>query len=317
MLKPKKLDALTSLRFFAAAIVVLHHSIENLKIGTDFLAFLPTLQAVSFFFILSGFILTYVYRNFDAHGSIRRFFIARIARIWPLHGAMLLLTLVLLPGCFLPLASGTEPLKLFWMPLFANLCLVQSWVPLSKYYFSFNAVSWSISVEAGFYLFFPLLLAGVRRNCILVWLTTLLFTFAIASVLGYLSSTSVGVINSETIAGIIQYNPLSRIFEFISGMAMALLYDKVRYNYKPAVKMATIIELISLLLLVFGVWMSFFICNTMGFKEDWLWMFVSNVNVVFVAPFILLIALGEGKVARGPALRRSSCWRGLWHQDCG
>jgi len=300
-LKPEKLDALTSLRFFAAAIIVLHHSIENFKFGTDFLGFLPTFQAVSFFFVLSGFILTYVYRDFDDHGSLRRFFVARIARIWPLHVAMLLLTLVLLPKWFLPLASGAEPLKLFWLPLLSNLCLVQSWVPFSEYYFSFNAVSWSISVEAGFYLLFPLLLAGIRRHCLFVWFTTLLFTFALACVLDYLSSITAGVINSDTIVGIIQFNPLARIFEFTSGMVMALLYDKVKDNYKPEVKMATIIELISLMLVIVGIWLSAIIGMVIGLKASdprWLWAIVGNANVVFVAPFILLMALGKGKIAK-------------------
>lgn len=300
-IKPKKLDALTSLRFFAAAHIVLHHSIQNFKFGTNILGFLPTFQAVSFFFVLSGFILAYVYRDLDSRGSVRRFFLARFARIWPLHCATLLLTLVFLSKWYLPLATGSNALKLFWLPLFSNLCLVQSWIPSSKYYFSFNAVSWSISVELGFYLLFPLLLSGTRRNWPLMWLTTLLCTLGIAFSLNQLSSTTVGAIDSDTITGIIQFNPLARIFEFTSGMVMALLYDKVKNNYNPGIKTATIIELSSLVTVILGVWMGFFLCDAVGFnvgKPGWLWVVVGNANVLFVAPFILLMALAKGMISR-------------------
>jgi peptidoglycan/LPS O-acetylase OafA/YrhL len=56
--KPQKLDALTSLRFFAAAMIVVHHG--HRVFGSMGLAeSLPLDQGVSFFFVLSGFILAY------------------------------------------------------------------------------------------------------------------------------------------------------------------------------------------------------------------------------------------------------------------
>lgn len=61
-----KLDQLTSLRFFAAFAIVLHH-LEGLFLikGTHDLAY-----GVSFFFILSGFILTYSYSSFKSNKEI-------------------------------------------------------------------------------------------------------------------------------------------------------------------------------------------------------------------------------------------------------
>src|SRR5688500_18317145 len=93
----KKIDALTSLRFVAAALIVLHHSRGlfdfDQSLGDPF----QLSQAVSFFFVLSGFILTYVYPSLGDTGA-RRFFLARVARIWPAHVAAFLLIVALVPS---------------------------------------------------------------------------------------------------------------------------------------------------------------------------------------------------------------------------
>ena len=81
---PGKLEPLTSLRFFAAAAIVLHHT-QEVWVPTGF--WLPFLldQAVAFFFVLSGFILTYVHPALPTRAERRRFWLARFARIWPAH----------------------------------------------------------------------------------------------------------------------------------------------------------------------------------------------------------------------------------------
>ena len=55
----KKLDALTSLRFIAATMIVFYHMKGFALFGFSGPSFLA--QGVSFFFVLSGFILAYVY----------------------------------------------------------------------------------------------------------------------------------------------------------------------------------------------------------------------------------------------------------------
>ena len=70
--KPQKLDALTSLRFFAAALIVVHHS--NSVFGSMGLSeTLPLEQGVSFFFVLSGFILAYNYPVLSGEKDILTF----------------------------------------------------------------------------------------------------------------------------------------------------------------------------------------------------------------------------------------------------
>lgn len=61
------LPALTGLRFFAAIAIVLHHMRGTFGFPSDFLTQFPLGNGVSFFYVLSGFILTYVYRERNEH----------------------------------------------------------------------------------------------------------------------------------------------------------------------------------------------------------------------------------------------------------
>src|SRR5713101_642898 len=83
------IKALTSLRFFAAVHVILFHMTMN-RIGTypllvrNFLLASPI--GVVFFFVLSGFILTYNYVRKDKPVTdSRSFWRARFARIYPVY----------------------------------------------------------------------------------------------------------------------------------------------------------------------------------------------------------------------------------------
>ena len=85
-----KLDQLTSLRFFAAVMVVICHSAGLFGfVGGPELDGLRT--GVSFFFVLSGFILAYVYPKLDTIPELLHFLRARFARIWPAHFVTFLL----------------------------------------------------------------------------------------------------------------------------------------------------------------------------------------------------------------------------------
>lgn len=138
-----KLDQLTALRFFAALMIVIHHSADIFGIKA---AGVNWGQGVSFFFVLSGFILAYVYPRLDSKPEVLRFWRARVARIWPAYLFCFALGLLLVRY---PWGTTTA---------LANLLMIQAWIPLSSFYFSYNAVSWSISTEALFYLAFPLLI---------------------------------------------------------------------------------------------------------------------------------------------------------------
>jgi peptidoglycan/LPS O-acetylase OafA/YrhL len=215
----KQIKCLTSLRFFAAAMIVVFHSVNAFRIWDNRKIPFALEQGVSFFFVLSGFILTYVYPSLKGGSRIRDFYVARIARIWPAHFVAFLLLLWLIPaGAWM--WNGHA-----WQILAANLFLAQAWIPSASYYFSFNGVSWSISTEVFFYVAFPFLIC--RLDC--TWWWKLLCTTALVA--GLLCSACVLRLPSYdptslftvTAHGLVYINPLVRILEFVFGMAVASL----------------------------------------------------------------------------------------------
>ena len=151
---PADLRALTSLRFFAAAWVVLYTFWPDLDAGFVPVAVTRGYLGVETFFVLSGFILSHVY--LQAMGEKRfgygGFLWARIARVYPLHLATLAGVMVLGLGA---VAAGLtiDSNVLGWASLPAQLTMTHAWglAPAA----AFNHPSWSISAEWFAYLAFP------------------------------------------------------------------------------------------------------------------------------------------------------------------
>lgn len=90
------IDSLTSLRFiFAIMVFGAHCYVIDSFFSTHF--FKEGFVGVSFFFVLSGFIIAYNYQKRLSENKItkRTFWVARIARIYPLHWLTLLIAVVL------------------------------------------------------------------------------------------------------------------------------------------------------------------------------------------------------------------------------
>jgi peptidoglycan/LPS O-acetylase OafA/YrhL len=146
----KKLDSLTGLRGVLAGMVVFIHAIlpvidKNLDsqrtILTGFGHF-----GVSGFFILSGFILFHTYNN--RKWNTRSFYLNRFARIYPLYIFSILISLPI--DWVSPALNSEHKASSLLLTLFS----LQSWFTFS--WGRFNAPSWTISVEAFFYVMFPM-----------------------------------------------------------------------------------------------------------------------------------------------------------------
>jgi peptidoglycan/LPS O-acetylase OafA/YrhL len=230
------LRSLTGLRFLAAFSVFVAH------VGTHWpnyrLGDLPLGAAgVGFFYVLSGFILTYVYGSRLQNGesnsiderllseeggkvsqptfSFREFYVRRLARIWPLHLATLVLTLVFVRGVGV-FFNQPQPIG----KLLANGLLVQSWIPNGQWVYSLNGPSWSLAVEAFFYGLFPFLLLGGPRR----------FTFKYLAILAATVLSIIGLAfwvpepdSWIQLNFIFQANPLLRCFEFATGVGCGFL----------------------------------------------------------------------------------------------
>ena len=235
----RRLHALTGLRFFAAAAIVLHHLPGTFGIAPGFLGEARPAQGVSMFFVLSGFVLRYAYPHLGTLREVRRFLVARVARVWPLH-VLTLLAAVLMRG-------HAE----IWTFL-ANVFLLQSWIPVGRFFFGYNSVSWSISTEFAFYLCFPVLLLHFRQD----WGWKLLAGAALSLVIAlYVGGMGIpgfdGNMNTVVIQGFVLANPLARLFEFVLGMTCAQLW--LGFDARGGTAVWTLLEAAAIAFLLFNV----------------------------------------------------------------
>ncbi|WP_372406752.1 acyltransferase family protein [Streptomyces luteireticuli] len=154
-----RLDSLTGLRWCAAFLVFCYHfAYEQVVSGTARHVYrLKELtyagpSAVSFFFILSGFVLAWSARPGD---TVTRFWWRRFIRIYPSH----LVTFCLAALTMIWMGKALDPAVAA-----GNLGLIQAWIPnRNDWWFGYNGVSWSLSCEFLFYFAFPFVIPVVRR----------------------------------------------------------------------------------------------------------------------------------------------------------
>jgi len=191
---------------------------------------------VGFFFMLSGFIIAHSNYGKLEKGEISKsqFWIARIARIYPLH--LLTLLIMALAGGWI--ATGVVD----WLLHFsANLLLIQAFIPAHDFYFSFNGPSWSLSCELFFYLLFPLISLPLFKNPRRLFILTLSFLIAVPFIMTFT--------NPEYNRFIWYVNPLVRLADFIVGMFLYYLYSALK-NIRWSYKIATLYESCAVILFV-------------------------------------------------------------------
>ncbi len=172
---------LDGLRFFAFFAVFINHAMVCLGYYNSEKHFVFMSEnflkngdmGVSFFFVLSGFLITYLLlKEKAANGkiNIKNFYIRRVLRIFPLYYLIVLLGLYVIP-----LAKNQIPVS---FPVDISTSMLNKW-----YYFTFTGnidylrngitnvivgVLWSVSVEEQFYIFWPLVIAFVPKKYLLL-----------------------------------------------------------------------------------------------------------------------------------------------------
>ena len=219
-LERRPVPALTGLRFLAASYVIFYHShVPQLLLDHHLVAeghFLSNGHyAVLLFFLLSGFILSYTYEGkIESPGQRRRFWEARFSRIWPLYAFSLLVS---------TLVDHTTPSA---GKAFATLFMLQSWSPWNiQMAGAWNFVCWTLSVEAFFYLVFPLIQRVIERRNTHVQIV-LLSAFVLLSVAIRTGAHTFGV----AAVGPYRYVPLAvlRLPDFIIGICLGNLFLRQR-----------------------------------------------------------------------------------------
>jgi peptidoglycan/LPS O-acetylase OafA/YrhL len=180
---------LNALRFFAAVLVIFHH-IEQYKFWAD----IPNLcgnvtidalghKAVSFFFVLSGFLITYLLLAEDEQRGkidVKNFYVRRILRIWPLYYLIVCICLFVLPNVLdlsqLNIDFDNSNFSLITILLFLFLPNV---VRLFAPHVAGGNQLWSIGVEEQFYLMWPLLVKWFIKNLIVFLLAFIALKMAV------------------------------------------------------------------------------------------------------------------------------------------
>ncbi|MFJ6195047.1 acyltransferase family protein [Micromonospora sp. NPDC092111] len=229
-----RLPSLTALRIVAATLVYIHHAMyqpvfsdQGLQNAYNELARNLGPLSVMFFFVLSGFILTW---SAKPHDPVKQYYRRRFFKIFPNHIAVWVILLLLM------FVAGRTVL---WPEAVVSLGLLQAWVPDFNYQLlAVNPPTWTLSVELLFYLCFPLLLILVNRiRPSRLWLYAGLA--AVAALLMPVVSrlflpdsppTPVSASLSWPQLWFIYYFPVARMFEFLVGMVMAKILMTGRWR---------------------------------------------------------------------------------------
>ena len=134
-----------------------------------------------------------------------------------------------------------------------NLLLVQSFIPFG--YFNFNGVSWTLSVEAFFYLTFPFLIwaslkLNIRKNLnksivvfIVIWIGLFILNMSLEE-------------KGAFFVWMLHIFPVARLFEFSIGILLGLIFIEKSKKVVVNRKLFTIIELFSLILFLCSILLS-------------------------------------------------------------
>ena len=221
--KPAPLKALTGLRCFAAINIVLFHFSDPKWFG--FLA--PVVNAgfisVSYFILLSGFVLAYNYQERARNGELDRklFWEARFTRIYPIYFLSLLLSLNLLSGEY-----QTHTHAMFWTGVVLTPLLLQGFVPAIATFL--NTPAWTMSAEAAYYVIFPWVAKWKRPERIAPHLMKMAGVWALGLVPGalYIAFNPDGIAHTDRWSygpwlSALKYTPYSHVFGFVFGVMLA------------------------------------------------------------------------------------------------
>ncbi|WP_143149867.1 acyltransferase family protein [Chryseobacterium takakiae] len=264
-----KISQITFTRFVAAMAIVISHFNKDLflyKIRFISDIFLRANVGVSYFFILSGFIMIIAYHKKEKIGYLD-FYRNRVARIYPLYIVGLLLYFF------------TRYSDISFYKSFLYLLGIQSWIPGKALILNFPG--WSISVEFLFYLVFPWLYNYLYSKgnksiwiiAVLIWIGTQVFSNL------YVHSPAYKGPHTES-HEFSHYFPLWHINEFLIGNIAGLLFVKNRKekNYDLAVVVFFMAILLSLIFIPLN--------------------FHNGLMAVFFVPVIYLISCNNGLITK-------------------
>lgn len=294
--RPPKLPSLTGLRFFAALLVFGFHitlsaspippndpinlfadervadTAERIFVTTGYIG-------VSFFFVLSGFLLAWAAKPGERMTSFWR---RRLVKIFPNHLVMWVLAMVLFAASITPAHA-----------VVLNFFLLNSYSPDGAVNVAVNPPSWTLCSELLFYMLFPLIIIGLRKipgNRLWFWAAMMVVGMILVQIIN-LTVVPDSPRSALTPVSSFQFwfgyiFPPARLFEFILGSLLARIVMEHRW---PAVRM----------------WQALLACAA-GYALANVVPFVWTFNVATIVPIAMLIATAaSGDAAGKPTFLRS------------
>lgn len=214
----KRLDQLNILRFLIAMLIVFfHYGKETFPFTVDpwRRIFHDGNYELSFFFVLSGFILTYVYGpQIGGNFNWKNFILKRLTRFYPLY-----LVAVLIP---VPFRFGESPHTL--LGLILDIFMLQSWVP--PYPLAFNGPAWAMSALVFYYLLFPPVVTWFYKK-------GLKFAISFVTCFWLASQVAIHLLMTYWYPGhlpfshdFLNYNPLFHLNAFLVGILGGMLFRR-------------------------------------------------------------------------------------------
>ena len=268
-----RIEQLTFTRFIAAiAIVIYHYGTDVFPFYLPYLAYIFKAAdvGVSYFFILSGFVMIIAYGD-KSRVDPAQYFKNRAARIYPVY----LFALLLVTGYYMLRGWSLDP-NAFAL----NLLVLQAWLP--PYPLSLNYPGWSLAVELFFYALFPLLFNRFFTRTSLKKVAAIVFIiWAVSQVIFLL------LLHSSFFKGfpsrsfdLLFYFPVLHLNQFLVGNVAGLVFK--RYLPKPKNYDVWIVALVIVLVALLRL------PNPRIFHDGLL-------ALLFV-PFIFLVCLNTGVI---------------------
>lgn len=243
---------LQSIRFICAVLIFLYHLPffdypQLVAIDARILSYF--FSPLTFFFILSGWALTNTYYEKVLHKTfnIRKYFEKRLLRLYPIHIITLLLSI--------PLVLATRQ-ELSLNITLANIFLIHAFIPSAAYLFSYNPVSWSLSVFLFLYIIFPyiqIIFASfdqfIRKYALVI---ALLFVFGLGLYV-YLTNFT------DPLPYAYDFSPFERLIDFMVGVCIYFIVNEIKNKEKINQTLLTFIEFIAVSLIIAAHWYAYVI----------------------------------------------------------
>jgi len=279
--KPAPLKALTGLRCFAAINIVFFHFSDPRWFG--FLA--PVVNAgfisVSYFILLSGFVLAYNYAERARNGQLdrKRFYEARFTRIYPIYFLSLLLSIGQLKTEY-----PTHTHAMFWTGVVLTPLLLQGWVPAIATFM--NTPAWTMSAEAFYYTIFPWLGKWKRPARMAPHLVKMAGIWALGLIPGalYIAFNPDGIPHPDRWSygpwlWALKYTPLPHLASFVFGVMLASLDQMIKrssrlrlwlglFGFGGIYAVLSLGPLVPYAIIHDGLLMPFFACIVLGLAGE-------------------------------------------------